>query len=81
MAKKNFEESLAKLERITEELESGDLTLEESLKKFDEGVKLAEFCNHKLDEAQQKVNVLLKKDDIFREKPGEDESLSDKSES
>ncbi|MFO7604871.1 MAG: exodeoxyribonuclease VII small subunit [Desulfurivibrionaceae bacterium] len=81
MAKKNFEESLAKLERITEELESGDLTLEESLKKFDEGVKLAEFCNHKLDEAQQKVNILLKKDEIFREKPVEDESLPDKSES
>ncbi|MFN2366156.1 MAG: exodeoxyribonuclease VII small subunit [Desulfurivibrionaceae bacterium] len=81
MAKKNFEESLAKLERITEELESGDLTLEESLKKFDEGVKLAEFCNHKLDEAQQKVNILLKKDDTFREKPVENESLPDKSES
>lgn len=81
MAKKNFEESLAKLERITEELESGDLTLEESLKKFDEGVKLAEFCNHKLDEAQQKVNILLKKEGTFREKPGEDESLPDKSES
>ncbi|MDF1578933.1 MAG: exodeoxyribonuclease VII small subunit [Desulfurivibrionaceae bacterium] len=67
MAKKNFEEALAKLERITEELESGDLSLEESLKKFDEGVKLAEFCNHKLDEAQQKVNILLKKDDPDRE--------------
>ena len=53
MAKKTFEESLAKLEEITEQLEQGDLSLEDSLKKFDEGVKLAEYCNRKLDEAQQ----------------------------
>ncbi len=63
MAKKNFEEALAKLEEITRELESGDLPLEKSLKKFDEGVKLAEFCNHTLDEAQKKVDLLLKKND------------------
>jgi exodeoxyribonuclease VII small subunit len=83
MAKKSFEESLAKLEQITEELESGDLSLEESLKKFDEGVKLAEFCNRKLDEAQQKVNILLKKDDGRREEPFEVDSdaVPDKSES
>lgn len=77
MAKKSFEDSLAKLEQITEELESGDLSLEESLKKFDEGVKLAEFCNRKLDEAQQKVNILLKKDGVRREVPFEDDDISD----
>ena len=48
MKKKSFEESLAKLEQITKELEEGDLSLEESLKYFDEGVKLAEQCNNKL---------------------------------
>lgn len=76
MAKKSFEDSLAKLEQITEELESGELSLEESLKKFDEGVKLAEFCNRKLDEAQQKVNILLKKDGTSREEPFEGEGGS-----
>jgi exodeoxyribonuclease VII small subunit len=63
MAKKSFEDALERLEQITEELERGDAGLEASLKKFDEGVKLAEFCNRKLDEAQKKVDLLLKKND------------------
>lgn len=62
MAKKNFEQALAALEQITHELEQGDLGLEESLKKFEEGVSLAEFCNNKLVEAQKRVDLLLKKD-------------------
>jgi exodeoxyribonuclease VII small subunit len=62
MSKKSFEEALGSLEQITRELENGDLSLEKSLKKFDEGIKLAELCNHKLEEAQQKVDLLLKKD-------------------
>ena len=62
MKKKSFEEALAKLEQITKELEEGDLSLEESLKYFDEGVKLAEYCNSKLNDAQKKVEILLKKD-------------------
>ena len=63
MKKKSFEEALANLERITKELEEGDLSLEESLKYFDEGVKLAEYCNGKLNDAQKKVEILLKKND------------------
>jgi exodeoxyribonuclease VII small subunit len=63
MKKKSFEEALAKLEQITKELEEGDLSLEESLKYFDEGVKLAEQCNSKLNEAQKKVEILLKKNE------------------
>jgi exodeoxyribonuclease VII small subunit len=62
MAKKNFEESLAQLEAITRELEQGDISLETSIKKFDEGIKLADYCNQKLDEAQIKVNLLLQKE-------------------
>jgi exodeoxyribonuclease VII small subunit len=62
MAKQKFEEALARLEQITRELEEGDLPLEESLKIFDEGIKLAELCNRKLDEAQKKVDLLLRKD-------------------
>jgi exodeoxyribonuclease VII small subunit len=63
MKKKSFEEALAKLEQITKELEEGDLSLEESLKYFDEGVKLAEQCNSKLNDAQKKIEILLKKND------------------
>jgi exodeoxyribonuclease VII small subunit len=69
MGKRNFEESLARLEQITEELESGELSLEDSLKKFDEGVKLADFCQQKLQEAQQKVDLLLKKNGRIQETP------------
>ncbi|MDH3390831.1 MAG: exodeoxyribonuclease VII small subunit [Desulfobulbaceae bacterium] len=63
MKKKSFEDELEKLEKITKELEEGDLSLEESLKHFDEGVKLAEYCNSKLSDAQRKVEILLKKGD------------------
>ncbi len=58
MAKKTFENSLKTLEEITTDLESGELSLDDSLKKFDEGIKLAEYCNKKLDEAQAKVDIL-----------------------
>jgi len=63
MKKKSFEDALAKLEDITKELEEGELSLEDSLKHFDEGVKLAEYCNSKLSDAQRKVEILLKKGD------------------
>ena len=62
--KKTFEDSLEKLEAITHELEEGDLSLEASLKKFDEGMKLAEFCNKKLDDAQKKINIIMDKDGV-----------------
>ena len=71
MKKKSFEDALAKLEQITKELEEGDLALEDSLKYFDEGVKLAEFCNSKLNDAQKKVEILLKKDDSLEAAPFE----------
>ena len=63
MKKKSFEEALEKLEQITKELEEGDLSLEESLNYFDEGVQLAELCNSKLNDAQKKIEILLKKND------------------
>ena len=62
MAKHNFEEAMARLEKITRELEEGELNLEQSLKRFDEGVRLAEFCSKTLAEAEKKVEILLKKD-------------------
>ena len=66
MKKKSFEDALKKLEQITMELEEGDLSLEESLKYFDEGVKLAEVCSSKLNDAQRKVEILLKKNDSMQ---------------
>jgi len=61
MAKRTFENGLSRLEQITEELENGDLSLEKSLKKFDEGIKLVEFCNKTLTDAKAKVELLLDK--------------------
>lgn len=59
-AKKTFEDALSQLESIVAQLEDGDLPLEESLKLFEEGIKLSRFCNQKLNEAQKKVEILLK---------------------
>lgn len=56
----SFEKSLEKLETIVSSLESGDLTLDESIKAFEEGMKLAGRCEAKLEEAQQKVELLIK---------------------
>ena len=77
MAKKNFEESLSRLEQIARELEEGELSLEDSLKKFNEGVKLAEFCNARLDEAQRKIDLLVKKDECLESVPLEQTDLQD----
>ena len=69
MAKKTFESALHKLEQITTELEKGDLGLDKSLKKFDEGVQLVNFCNEKLDDARGRVDILLKKNDTLTSVP------------
>ncbi|PID74251.1 MAG: exodeoxyribonuclease VII small subunit [Desulfobacterales bacterium] len=69
MAKKNFETALAKLEKITEELENGELNLETSLKKFDEGVQLISFCNEQLQKAQARVEILLKRENRLEAAP------------
>lgn len=69
MAKKTFESALDRLEKITNELEDGELSLESSLKKFDEGVKLADFCSQKLTEAEAKVEILLNKEGELQTAP------------
>ncbi len=75
MAKQSFEEALEKLEQITKALEEGDLSLEDSLKYFDEGVRLARQCSTKLDDAQKKIEILLKKNDHLE--PSAFEGLDD----
>ena len=56
----NLEKSLADLEALVEELESGDLPLDQAMKKFEEGIKLTRGCQAALKEAEQKVEILLK---------------------
>lgn len=60
MAAEKFEVSLKKLEEVVAKLEGGELSLEESLKVFEEGVKHAALCAKKLDEAERRVELLLK---------------------
>ncbi len=62
MAKKKFEEALEKLEKIVQRLEDANLPLDEALSLFEEGIKLSRFCSQKLDEAEKKVEILLRDD-------------------
>ena len=55
-----FEQALKRLEEIVEEMEAGEVSLDDLLKKYEEGMKLAQFCQAKLNEAQQKIEVLTK---------------------
>lgn len=60
MAAEKFETALKKLEEVVRRLEGGELSLDESLKAFEEGVKLAGFCSARLNEAEKRVELLLK---------------------
>lgn len=55
----NFEQSLEALETVVEEMESGDLSLDEALKAFEKGVKLTQECQQALVEAEQRVSILM----------------------
>jgi exodeoxyribonuclease VII small subunit len=57
---KKFEEALEALEEVVERLESGELSLEDSLAAFEQGVHLVKFCNQKLNEVEKKVELLVK---------------------
>jgi exodeoxyribonuclease VII small subunit len=61
-----FEECLQRLEIIVKEMERGDLPLEQSLKLFEEGVSLSGSCQKELEEAEGKVEILLKQDGKLR---------------
>ena len=64
----NFEESMKKLETIVTELEKGDLNLDDSISKFEQGIKIAKECNKMLEDAEKKITILLKNDDEVEEK-------------
>ena len=71
--KKTFEESVMELEKIVAELESGDVTLDESLSLFERGIKLSKSCQKMLDAAEKKVSVLMTNGDgeIVKEEFGD----------
>ena len=60
MAEKKFEDAMERLEEIVQSLEGGELPLEDSLKVFEEGIKLVKFCSKKLEEAEKKVTLLVR---------------------
>ena len=60
MAEIKFEEALKKLEKIVEELERGDLSLDEALKKYQEGIELSRACSQRLEAAKKKIDLLTK---------------------
>ena len=55
-----FETALKKLESIVENLETGEMSLEQALKQYEEGVRMADICSKRLTEAEKKVEVLMK---------------------
>jgi len=74
MAEEKFEKALSRLEGIVSKLEGGDLDLEVSLKLFEEGIRLSRFCSQKLDEAEKKIEILLKdREGVLKSHPFEPE--------
>ncbi len=69
-AEPTFEQALTQLEQIVQKLERGDQPLEESLKLYEEGVRLSRLCQRKLEEAEGRIEMLLKD---ARGEPGRDE--------
>ena len=63
----NFEENMEKLEKIVQELEKGELNLDESIKKFEEGMQVSKECNKMLEEAEKKITILLEENGETKE--------------
>jgi exodeoxyribonuclease VII small subunit len=64
-----FEDALKRLNKIVEDLESGNLSLDESLKVYEEGVRLVKICSKKLNEAQDRIEILAKEEGKLTTKP------------
>ncbi|MFV9510786.1 exodeoxyribonuclease VII small subunit [Tepidibacillus sp. LV47] len=75
MEELTFEEALERLEKIVDLLESGNVPLELAIDLFQEGMKLAKRCHQKLDNIEQKIEILLEKDGEFLKKPFEQEEV------
>jgi len=64
-----FEDAMARLEKIVEEMESGKMDLESMISRFEEGQKLIKFCSAKLNEVEKRVELLVKKDGQVEKEP------------
>lgn len=73
----HFEQSLAELESLVERMESGEMSLEDSLKAFEEGIKYTRDCQNALAKAEQKVQLLLQKNDQMEAQPFNSPSAED----
>lgn len=71
--KSDFETTLKELEAVVERLEDGELPLEQAVKEWERGMKLRETCQKILQQAEQKVDVLVKKGDDFTTEPLDDD--------
>ena len=67
----DFEKSLTRLETLVYEMESGELALEQMIKHFEEGSKLVTLCSKKLNEVEQKIEKLVKKEGVMGSEPFE----------
>ena len=63
----NFEDAMKALEQIANELENGELSLEQSVDKFEEGIKISKKCNEVLEKAEKKISILIKNGDEIKE--------------
>lgn len=78
MAEIKFEEALKKLEKIVEDLEGGDLSLDEALKKYQEGIEISRLCSQRLENAKKKIDVLVKnKKGEFELKPFDETKIEE----
>ena len=77
MAEMKFEDALKRLEKIVEDLEGGSLSLDESLEKYEEGIRLSKACAKKLEVARKKVEILLKSEDGSLELKPFDEKIAE----
>jgi exodeoxyribonuclease VII small subunit len=77
MTEKKFEDAMKELEEIVKRLESGDLSLEESLKIFEEGIALSRYCFKKLEEAEKKISILINDGGDVRQEPFQTEEIED----
>ena len=64
---KSFEENMEELEKVVAELEKGDLNLDDSVSRFEQGIKISKECSKILEEAEKKITILVKKDDEMKE--------------
>lgn len=64
---KSFEEQIEELEQIVNQLEKGDLNLDDSVAKFEEGIKISKECNKILEKAEKKITILVNQDDELKE--------------